>query len=641
MIFPQDESIGRLSIEPRGPFVTGQRLTLRVMLTVGPTGMSAGQRLRIGLPNTGWQEPVVPQHRYWDELVSGSDRRYAPFHPVNTTVRLQSQGEPTAALHTMERMLVPDEDPAEAYWRWWITVTLESDDLSPGDRIEVTYGDPRFTGQPARIQTFAENQINLSAYLETADGTWVRPADAPVFLDVVAGPAVRANIVVPSIWRDHGPTARIAFTDACHCLPSEVPTEKLVVRDGQWRRIGELPTAIDTPVEVKLKPGDVVLGPLSLTNSGGNKVWGKANPYALSQNPRDSQLFWGDLHAQSEFHVMHSQRKDARQVGWSKGISSGTPDDVYQYARDVALLDFVAITDQGAITGVGWDLLQEKAEQYNGPGRFATFKAYEAGTPTGHRNVYFRGGDHEPAQSSESFNYLPEFLYEYYRGRDDVIMIPHHVKAWTDWSFHDPQLEPLMEIYSCWGQSENPSLDRWNKGMTPGAGAWEALARGYRLGMIASSDNHVGMAGRSYPHDRQVHTPFPGGLAAVWAPELTREAIFDALRARRCYGTTGARIILDVWVMDHPMGSIVQLKDPTLPREIRVDARGSDEIKKIEIVSNGHEVVHVQQPSNRGTQDHMQFEWSDDRPTQQETYYYVRVTQRDGEMAWSSPVWVT
>ena len=196
-----------------------------------------------------------------------------------------------------------------------------------------------------------------------------------------------------------------------------------------------------------------------------------------------------------------------------------------------------------------------------------------------------------------------------------------------------------MEIYSCWGQSENPSMDRWDKGMTPGAGAWEALRRGYRLGMIASSDNHVGMPGRSYQHDRQVHTPFPGGLAAVWAPELTREALFDALKSRRCYGTTGARIILDFTLNDQPMGSILEVEGGEVSREVYAYVRGTDAINRVEVVQNG-KVVETGTPHHRDRQDVYSLKWRDTTALEANAYYYIRVIQTDGEMAWSSPIWI-
>jgi hypothetical protein len=637
MIFPLDERVGRITLGPRTTFVTGERIALTLSFTVGATGLKQRARLRIGLPNTGWERPVVPQLRYWDELVSGAARRYAPFHPVNTTAELETSGKAIVALESMERMLLPDEDPAEAYWRWWITATIEDAALSEGDQIKITYGDPRFVGEEARVQTFPEKDLTIAAYIDPGSGKWVRPDGAPIKIDVVSGPPCRANVVVPSVVVGNTTSVRIALTDACHCRPTEELKEPLVLRDAEENRLATATFAEGGTAEIELKhlPASARL---SVGDSGGLREWGQSNP-SIPLGNDGLQLFWGDLHAQSEYHVMHSQKKDARQVDWSKGISCGTPEDVYQYARDVALLDFVAITDQGAITGVGWDVLREKAAEYYRLGRFVTFNAYEAGSPVGHRNVFYRGEEADPRQDASEFNYMPEFLYKFYANRRDVIMIPHHVKTWTDWSFYDASLEPVMEVYSCWGQSENPSTERWDKGMTPNAGAWKALQLGYRLGMIASSDNHVGMPGRSYPHDRQVHTPFPGGLAAVWAPELSREAIFDAVRNRHCYGTTGARIILRFSVNDQPMGSELTIDDPRAPRTIAATIHGTAAIERAEIIRDGR-IFHASIRQASRTDTNHELVWEDESPLERAAFYYVRVAQADGHMAWSSPIWV-
>lgn len=636
MIFPKKSELGRIRLTPRRALVAGERTTLAIAFTVGRSGLKKGARVRLGLPNTGWERPVVPQTRYWDELVTGKARRYAPFHAVNTTAVVKTAGAGTVALDVMERMLLPDEDPAEAYWRWWITVTVEEAALKPRDRIVVTYGDPRFVGRPARIQTFPENGLTLSAYVDPGDGNWARPAGAPVELDVIAGPPSRANIVTPSVAASGDVRVRVALTDSSHCRPAGPLSQPLVLRDGSGRPIARARIR-ERPVELIVPREAVLNGGITVTDPRGATIWGRSNPAVRAQERLN--LYWGDLHAQSEYHVMHSQKKDARQGDWRKGISCGEPDDVYGYARDVSLLDFIAITDQGAITGIGWDILREKAAEYYRPGRFTTFDAYEAGSPVGHRNVIYRGVAADERQDSGRFSYLPAFLYDFYAGRRDVMMIPHHVKTWTDWSFYDPLLEPVMEVYSCWGQSENPSLARWDKGMTPGAGAWEALKRGYRLGIIASSDNHVGMPGRSFPHDRQVHTPFPGGLAAVWARELTREAVFDAVRDRRCYGTTGARIVLEFWVDGEPMGGEVTVTNRRAPRQVRVATRGTDAIASVEIVRNGS-VIHEAKAEPGSASESHSFEWTDREALAGTAYYYVRVRQEDGEMAWSSPVWV-
>ncbi|HYI93701.1 MAG TPA: DUF3604 domain-containing protein [Bryobacteraceae bacterium] len=608
--------LGQFRLLGDRPLVAGQQADLRLEFTIGSSGLPSGSQFRVGLPNTGWDRPVVPQQRYWDELISGSDRRLAPFHPVNTTASIISGAN--FSLAVMERMLVPDEDPAAAYWRWWITLTLEDQALSPGDRIEIFYGDRSF-GIDTRIQTFTEQAINITAFVQPAGQEDFLEIDgSPYFLDVVAGPAVRANVAVPSVSNGSPAHHRIAITDECQCIPNSDKDVHL--------RLGDQDVTCRSGTHSEVSAANAYV----LTDSNG-VIWGHANP-TVPASDDGLNLYWGDLHAQSEHHVMHSQKMDFRQTGWSKGISCGTLDECYRYAREVSLLDFVAITDQGACLTDAWEYCQEKVREYHQPGRFVTLKGYEAGSPLGHRNVIYSSDDIDKPLDAKRFNtFHPDVVFAHYRGRNDVMIIPHHVKTWTDWQYHDPELEPVMEIYSCWGQSESPGLDLWSKGQTPGAGAWEAFRRGYRMGMIASSDNHVGMPGRSYPGDRQIHTPFPGGLCAIWAEDLSRESLFRSLRQRRCYGTTGARIIVRFSVGGAPMGSVVSRTGKTQP--MRVEVHGTAPIERVEVVRNS-EVWRV-------------FRGSGDTSLKQEVeceaadaaFYYLRVRQVDGQRAWTSPVW--
>jgi hypothetical protein len=621
---PAPVNLGTFRVVHEGPFVAGIRTTVQLEYVVGPAGLSAGARIRVGVPNTGWEQPVPPQQRYWDELVQGAARRLAPFHPVNTTASVEAREGAVVVLDVMERMLTPDEDPAIAYWRWWITATIEGSNLKPGDVLRITYGDRRFGSEGVRVQTFIEDQVNVVAFIQpTPDGEFFQIQASPWYLDVIAGPASRANVVARSTFSEPDVPVRISVTDACQCRPAD---DKPVLLDVAGQA-------------VRCRPGESQsvrffsnkLSGLSAVEPRSKKIWGKVNP-SIALPPDGLRLFWGDLHAQSEHHVMHSQKMDFRQGGWSKGISCGSVDDCYAYAREIAMLDFVALTDQGACLTSDWEMCQAKVREHHRPGEFVTFKAYEAGAPVGHRNVIYVTDTIEPPLDAGKFsNFHPPVLYDYYRERRDVILIPHHVKTWTDWSYHDPHLEPVMEIYSCWGQSEWPGTDLWAKGITPGGGAQAAFQRGYRMGMMASSDNHVGMPGRSYFGDRQAHTPFKGGLCAVWARELSREAVIDAIRSRRCYGTTGSRMIVRFSMDDHPMGSAYRPAGEKARASIEVHATG--EIRLIEVVGP-RGTAHIITCRRGETVANETIEL----PVVRGGYYYVRITQSDGERAWTSPI---
>ena len=164
------------------------------------------------------------------------------------------------------------------------------------------------------------------------------------------------------------------------------------------------------------------------------------------------------------------------------------------------------------------------------------------------------------------------------------------------------------------------------------------------MGIVASGDSHDGHPGNS--EWLRVRRGYRGGLVAVFAPELTREAVFDALWDRACYGTTGARILMDVRLSGAQMGQELTSSSDRERRLVEVDVQATAPIRDVTIVRNGEEVHSV-----KGTGEGAAFDWGDTsdfgrtalkgfdgRPF---IYYYVRVTQVDGEMAWSSPTWVS
>ena len=148
------------------------------------------------------------------------------------------------------------------------------------------------------------------------------------------------------------------------------------------------------------------------------------------------------------------------------------------------------------------------------------------------------------------------------------------------------------------------------------------LNRGGKTGFVKGTDTHEGK---------------PVARTAVFARELTREAIFDALRHRRNYAVSNTRIILDFKIDGHYMGE--EIETDGKPR-IAVSVQGTDTIKELAIIRNGSVLHSVSPESNAAKLEYV------DGAFEGDSYYYLRVTQVDKDelgnptRAWSSPIWV-
>ena len=307
----------------------------------------------------------------------------------------------------------------------------------------------------------------------------------------------------------------------------------------------------------------------------------------------------------------------------------GTADEPYLRARYRYQDDFTALTDHESFLGkrIGpgeWAYLQAVAEQHDDPGRFATIVAYEwtgkAHPGPGHKCVYLEG----PGFPIVSRDKVPN-------GRDLVARIvaqgaltgPHHI-GWTgaDADGHDPVGQPVWEICSCHGCYEEPGNPLGYRGELEDQFAKPMLDRGLRFGFIANSDSH----GLLWHHGEcRKRDPFRTGLTAVLAAERTRASILEAIRRRRCYATSGAKILLDVRVDGFPMGSEIDVEGPA---EVHVRALGTEDIERIELMTFSG-IAAFDTPGSPSATYVAEVEGP---------YVYCRVVQSDGEMAWSSPI---
>ena len=348
---------------------------------------------------------------------------------------------------------------------------------------------------------------------------------------------------------------------------------------------------------------------------------GKSNPIGVDFLP-DHHIYFGEMHSQM----------------W-RSMGTGTTAEFFEWGRDAAGLDFCAPANhynwRFEVTDEIWQELVGTCNAYNDPGNFATLISYEWGgvAGCGHRNVYFRG---DTGEFSFWYKGEHESIEAFWAdmGDRDILTVPHHLKAGVNWGFRNDRHQRLAEICSNWCIAESGGR----------RSVQAALAMGHRIGFVCGTDSHYGMANQG-----SYHVNDGNGLTCLLAPELTRDAIWQALYDRRCYATTGDRILLNFTLNGHPMGTDVPADlDDAPPRRMAMRTAGTAPIDSVEIVRN-NQVVFSAQPRAEVWEG----EWTDDdalaevafQPTfpgdRPFVFYYLRVAQRNRQQAWSSPIWLT
>ncbi len=394
----------------------------------------------------------------------------------------------------------------------------------------------------------------------------------------------------------------------------------------------------------------------------------ESNPAWVFKDP-PYRIYWGDIHV----HTLMSNC-------WP--WSCKDPEFCYAYARDVTHLDFAAAADhlRGIAAEDGrWERLQQLIAAYDRPGRFVPLLAFESSHAKGYggdNNVYFRDMrapyfwlDRDDMRGNAPKVHLRK-LWQWLDTLDTPSMtIPHHTARVAknrtfDEPYHDPRREPLFEIYSGWGSSETPPPNGF-----PLAGGnseeqayfVDAIRNGCRYGVIASSDDHSTLPGGRHRHRgaplglKSLSGTHHQGLAAIQARELTRESLWEAMRARKTYATTLTRTPIDMRIGDGRMGDEMRVgtHDPLRrARRIEVDLSvvyGQQRGAAAVLVRNGEPIARRETPADAGKAT-IVFEDSDPlervavRDAQHHpapfVAYYVRVQTGGGFTQWTSPVWL-
>jgi hypothetical protein len=231
------------------------------------------------------------------------------------------------------------------------------------------------------------------------------------------------------------------------------------------------------------------------------------------------RFFFGNLHG-------HSAVSDGE----------GTPDEGYDWARFAAGLDFYAITDHASLISPGeWRLVGESAAKKTVDGKFVALRGFEWSSWTfGHINVYGTSSYVNAKDLSD-----PDEFYAWLNRTGGLAQFNHPgrvAEAFQGLGYKAAVADNLFGIET--GNKEHGNVGgRFLPFFSAG------LRRGWRIAPTNNQDNH---RLRTNSH-----------RTVIIAPRLSRAALLDALRSRRCYSSDDPNLELRFKFGERWMGSQV------------------------------------------------------------------------------------
>jgi hypothetical protein len=565
-----DADYGSAVLEPTGPCPIRSFQTFKLTYTVG----------RFGLDDTG---AIRVAFRF---VQDGGALQASDPAAVNYVSAAASNGT------TLNLLVEP-----YTYRPWLIAlrITVNGGFMREGDTISIVFGDTSGGSPGWRMQTISESAFEFKVSVDACATGQFRPLSDELHVPIVAGPARDWKVVAPTLRRCGEPFSIGIKAEDSWGNPAIPEACRLrLVADGDI-------SGIDDDVCFDGDRKSVQLDGLSALQAGEytlRVITGEGRELACS-NPiviHDGEVagYWGDLHGQS---------------GETVGI--GTIDEYLEFARDLAFLDVSGHqANDFQITNGFWHRINEVTAQMDETGRFVVFPGYEwsGNTPVGgDHNVFFRHegctirrSSHamlaERSDLADDANTLSELFAAL--ADEDCVLYAHVGGRPADVAYaHDPRLKTAVEVHSNWGTFEWILTD--------------SLALGHRVGVVANSDGHKGRPGAGPPGATEFGAY--GGLTCFLARELSRDAIFECMRRRHHYGTSGSRMHVDVRArfsqaadlferdpryFDVPavpvheviMGDIVRYRGETV--ELSVSTVAGSAVERVDVF-NGDQLIHT------------------------------------------------
>ncbi len=429
--------------------------------------------------------------------------------------------------------------------------------LDHGEQVQVVFGDTSGGSPGWRMPTFCISQFRFTTFVDPIANYLFKELPESPTLSIIAGEPARAVCTAPSE------------------VQTGKPFDYHLRLEDRWGNPTGSPLKFTHPGWTA--PGNYTVEGIDQSTG----LSAQSNPIDVVNELPAARKFWADFHGQS-----------------GETIGTNTIEDYFRFGRDISHLDILG--HQGndfQVSDEFWQKVNETTKAFYEPGRFVTFPGYEwsANTPVGgDRNVYFTSEGGRISRSSRDLvpngesqfedSMDAETLFKTLKTRKnpEAFNFAHVGGRYADLRFHDGDVEAAVEVHSAWGTFE-----------------WflrEALERGYRVGFVANSDGHKADPGAAYPGDSKFGAQ--GGLTCVLAEKLDRESVYQAIKARHFYATTGGRALLDMSLdlgdgRFAMMGDIVEdwAGEPLL----KVRLAGSAPIERVDVF-NGLDLIHTYRP---------------------------------------------
>jgi S-adenosylmethionine hydrolase len=522
--------------------------------------------------------------------------------------------------------------------------------LDAGKNLTIVLGGSKGKDAGNMAQTYVQRRRPFNLYIDTTGkGHFGEPE---VFsLDIRGHELKTIRILAPSfVVKNKRFDVIVRFEDEFGNLTSNAPEDTLIelsyenIRENlNWKLFVPETGFISLPNLYFNEPGVYTL---QLKNMRTKEVYRSAPIKCFADNQHN--LFWGILHGESD------------RIDSTENIES-----CLRHFRDDKAINFFAASPFESIEETPnevWKLISQNVTDFNEEDRFSTFLGFQwqgESSSEGLRHFIYTK-DHKPIlRKKDVKNNALNKIYRSLSPKEAISIPSFTMGQGLSYDFKDfnPDFERVVEIYNAWGSSECTAKDGntfpivpegKRKGIKESAeGAVQrALQNNCRFGFVAGGLDDRGVYADFFDSDQTQYHP---GLTAIISEHHTREALMEALYNRSCYATTGERIIVGLSLAGANMGSQISTEAKpglTLNRHLAGYVAGTKALKSIEIIRNGKVIETLT------TKDYfLEFTYDDMTPLEDVVlpaangklpfvYYYIRVTQEDGHMAWSSPIWV-